>query len=169
MPCCAAFTSSTRMTSLGSGSSTYQSVSTTPAVCLEDRLDLLGDLGLTSQVGTVNLRHQSLHHRRARRNLADLNARAICVADRIQQRAKPLGNGMALHAALLGRQQVHLNVGLIRLAAHVVVAHQSVEVIGAGCSGIRSGSSARPAGAQVLRPTPGRRARSVRAACRRAY
>jgi hypothetical protein len=44
---------------------------------LEDRLDLLGDLRLTSQVGTVNLRHQSLHNRRARRNLADLNARSI--------------------------------------------------------------------------------------------
>ncbi len=36
---------------------------------------------------------------------------------------------MALHAALLGRQQIDLNVGLIRLAAHVVVAHQTVEVI----------------------------------------
>ena len=33
-------------------------------------------------------------------------------------------------------RQVHLDVGLIRLAAHVVVAHQPVEVIGAGGSGI---------------------------------
>ena len=33
MPCCAALTSSTRITSRGCGSSTYQSVSTTPGVC----------------------------------------------------------------------------------------------------------------------------------------
>ena len=59
-----------------------------------------------------------------------------CVADRVQQRTKPFCDRMALHAALLCRQQVHLDVGLIRLAAHVVVAHQPVEVIGAGRSGI---------------------------------
>ena len=99
---------------------------------LKDRLDLLRNLRLTSHVWTVNLGHQGLHHRRSRRNFADLNARAIRVADRVEQRTKPLGDGMALHAALLGRQQVHLNIGLIRLAAHVVVAHQSVEVIGPG-------------------------------------
>jgi hypothetical protein len=43
---------------------------------------------------------------------------------------------MTLLAALLGGQQVHLDIGLIRLAAHVVVAHQTIEVIGAGGSGI---------------------------------
>ena len=41
---------------------------------------------------------------------------------------------MALDAAFLGRQQVHLDVRLVRLAAHVVVAHQPVEVIGPGGS-----------------------------------
>ena len=104
---------------------------------LKDRLDLLRNLGLTSQVRAVDFRNQCLDHRRPRRYFAHLDARPIRVADRVEQRTKPLGNGMALHAALLGRQQVHLDVGLIRLAAHVVVAHQSVEVIRPGCSGVR--------------------------------
>ena len=44
---------------------------------------------------------------------------------------------MALHAPLLCGQQVHLDVGLIRLAAHIVVTPQTVEVIWAGGPGIR--------------------------------
>ncbi len=103
---------------------------------LKDRLDLLGNLGLASQIWTVNLGHQGLHHRRSRWNFADLNARTVRVSDRVEQRTKPLGNGMALHVALLCREQVHLDVGLIRLVAHVVVAHQPVEVIRAGCPSV---------------------------------
>ena len=57
-------------------------------------------------------------------------------ADRVEQRTQALGDGMALLTALLGGQQVHLDVGLVGLAAHVVVAHQAVEVIGAGGAGV---------------------------------
>src|ERR1019366_9969974 len=48
------------------------------------------------------------------------------------QRTKSLCDRMALHAALFCWQEVDLDIGLVGLAAHVVVAHQSVEVIGAG-------------------------------------
>src|ERR1017187_8881681 len=103
---------------------------------LKDLLDLLGDLSLTSQIGTVNLRYQRLYDRWPRWNLADLDPRAIRVANRVQQRTKPFCDRVALHTALLGRQQVDLDVGLIRLTAHVVVPHQPVEVIRTGRSGV---------------------------------
>ena len=135
---------------------------------LKDRLDLLRNLGLSVEVGTVDLGHQCLHHGRSGRNFADLNARAVLVADGVEQRAEPLGNRVALHAALLGGQQIHLNVGLVRLAAHVVVAHQPVEVIGPRCR-CRSGNSARRVDARVRRPAPAQRGQSARAACHRAY
>ena len=136
---------------------------------LKDLLDLLGDLSLTSQIGTVDLGYQRLYDGRPRWNFADLNPRAIRVADRIEQRTKPLCNRMALHTALLCRQQVHLDVGLIRLTAHVVVAHQSVEVIGTGGSGVRLVVQHIRLPRQALRPMPARPALFARAACRRAY
>ena len=97
---------------------------------LKDRLDLLRDVSLAVQVGAVNLGHQRLHHRRSRRNFGDLDARAVLVADGVQQRTQSLGDLMALHAAFLGGPQVDLDVGLVGQAAHVVVAHQPVEVVG---------------------------------------
>jgi hypothetical protein len=100
----------------------------------EDGLDLLRNFGLAGEIRAVDLCDESPDDRRSWRYFADLNASAVLVADDIEQRTKPLGNGMALHAALLGRQQVHLNVGLVRLAAHVVVAHEPIEVIGTGSS-----------------------------------
>src|SRR5205823_2454421 len=103
---------------------------------LKDLLDLLGDLSLTGHIGTVNFGYQRLYDRWPWWNLADLNPRAIRVADRIQQRPEPLCDRVALHAALLSRLQIDLNVGLIRLAAHVVVAHQPIEVIWTGGSGV---------------------------------
>src|ERR1035437_10891390 len=62
---------------------------------LKDGLDLLGDARLAIQVGAVNLGHQSLHHGRPRRNLAHLDTGSVLVANRVQQRTKPLGNRMA--------------------------------------------------------------------------
>ena len=103
---------------------------------LEDRLDLLGDLRLTGEIGAVNLCDQRLHNRRSGRDLADLDASAILIADRVHKWAKPLCNRVALHAALICRQEVDLDIGLVGLAAHVVVAHQSVEVIGTGGAGV---------------------------------
>ena len=103
---------------------------------LEDRLDLLRHLSLAGKVRAINLCYQSLNNRRPGRHFADLDARAVLVADGVQQRAKPLCNRVALLSALLRGQQVHLNVGLVRLAAHVVVADQSVEVIRARSSGV---------------------------------
>ena len=50
---------------------------------LKDRLDLLRYLSLASHVRPVDLSNQSLHHGRPRRNLADLNACAVFVADRV--------------------------------------------------------------------------------------
>ena len=135
---------------------------------LKDRFDLLRDLRLAGKVGTVNLSYQRLHNRGPWRNFAHLDTRTVGVADRIEQRSEPLCDGMALRAALLCRQQVHLNVGLIRLAAHVVVAHQPVEVIGTGGSGVglvvQHLRLPRKLFAQCLRP----RALFVRAACHRA-
>src|ERR1035441_9655488 len=65
---------------------------------LENRFDLLGNLRLTIEIGAVDLGHQGLYNRWPWRNLADLNARAILVANRIEQRAKPFGDHMALGA-----------------------------------------------------------------------
>src|SRR6266702_6854941 len=66
---------------------------------LENRLDLLGDSRLTSQVGAVNLRHQRLYDWGSWWNLTDLDASAVLVADRIQQRTNALRDCMALHVA----------------------------------------------------------------------
>ena len=90
---------------------------------LEDRLDLLGDLRLTGQVGAIDLCDERLHNGGAGRDLADLDAGAVLIADRIHQWTKPLCDRMALHTALLCRQEVDLDIGLVGLAAHVVVAH----------------------------------------------
>ena len=43
---------------------------------------------------------------------------------------------MALRFAVVSRQQVYLDVGLIGLTAQEVMPHQSVEVVGAGRTGV---------------------------------
>ena len=96
---------------------------------LEDLLDLLRQLHLLLVVGPIHFRHQRLQHRRPGRNLGHLQPRTVLVADRDQPRPQPLGDVVALRAALMAVQQVHLDVRLVRAAPQEIMPHQSVEVV----------------------------------------
>lgn len=54
----------------------------------------------------------------------------------VEIRAQPPRDRMALRAALVGRQQVYLDVRLVGLAPEVIVADEPVEVEGTGIAGV---------------------------------
>ena len=78
----------------------------------------------------VDLGDQRLEHGRSGRHFGHLDPRAIALGDRQQALAHLLGDLVALQIAGVFRQQIHLDVGHVGSAAHVVVAHQTVEVVG---------------------------------------
>ena len=80
----------------------------------------------------VDLGHQRLQHRRTGRHFGHLDARAVALGDRQQALPHLLGDLVALQLALALAEQVHLDVGHVRPAAQVVVAHQAVEVVRRG-------------------------------------
>ena len=98
----------------------------------EDVLDLPGEGDLLSLIGPVDLGHQRLKHRRAGRHLGHLDARAVGLGDPVNARAHALGDVVALGLAVALGREVDLDVGHVRAAAHEVVAHQTVEVVGRG-------------------------------------
>ncbi len=103
---------------------------------LEDLLDLLRQFDLLLVIGTVHFGDQRLEHRWAGRYLGDLQPRAILVANLNQARPQPLGDLVALRAALVPVQQVYLDVGLIGAVPQEVMPHQPVEVVRAGSAGV---------------------------------
>ena len=78
----------------------------------------------------VDLGDQRFEHRRSGRHFGHLDSRAVALGDGQQPLAHLLGDLMALQIAGVFRQQIHLDVGHIGSAAHVVVAHQTIEVVG---------------------------------------
>ena len=83
---------------------------------------------LAVQTRPVDLGNQRLENRRPGRNLRYLDASAVGIGDAVQFGAQPPRDGVALCGALFGRQQIHLEVRLVRLAAQVVMADQAVKV-----------------------------------------
>ena len=137
---------------------------------LKDRLDLLSDLRLPVEIGTVNFGDQRLNHRRPGGNFAHLDARAILIADRVPASGRSrLAIAWLWSCADVCRQQVDLDVGLVRHAAHVVVAHQTVEVVWTGGSGVELVVQNIGLLRKFTVQAPGRRPASAPAACRQAY
>src|ERR1035437_5695851 len=89
---------------------------------LKDLFDLRGQFDLAFVIGAVDFR--------------DLDARTERLGNLIQFRAQAARDFVTLSFAVVPRQQVDLNVGLVGLAAQEVMPHEAVEVVGAGCAGI---------------------------------
>ena len=101
----------------GCGDSTYQSTSTTPAVCSNVDRTVCASASRRVGIGPVDLRDERLQHRRTRRHLDHLDRRAEASRERIEPGPQPFGDGVALLAAFVLRHERHLQVGEIRLRA----------------------------------------------------
>jgi len=96
---------------------------------LERRTHAAGELEALARLGAVHLRHDRLEHRRPRRHLDDLDARAQARGHRLEPRTEAPGDRMALIAPGVLVHEHHLEVRQVRVAPEEVVAHQAVERI----------------------------------------
>ena len=80
----------------------------------------------------VDLGHQRGEHRRARRQLDDLEPRVVSLGQRRQAVVQPQRDGVALRVAVLLADEVDPHLGVVRHLPQVVVPHQAVEVDRAG-------------------------------------
>ena len=80
----------------------------------------------------VDLRHQRFEHRRPGRHFRHLDARSEALRDGQETLPHLFGDLVALQFAIALGQQVDLDIGHVRTAAHVIVAYQAVEVVGGG-------------------------------------
>ena len=94
--------------------------------------NLSGDTDAALLRRSVDLGHQGLKNRRTGRHLGHLDARAKAFGDGQEAKAHLLGDLVALQFAVVLAEQVYLNIGDVRAAAQIIVAHQAVEVI-RGC------------------------------------
>ncbi len=78
----------------------------------------------------VHFGDQGFEHRRAGRHFGDFDSRSITLGDGLNSQAHLLGDLVALQVARALRQQIHLNIRHVRSAPQVVMAHQSVEIVG---------------------------------------
>ena len=90
--------------------------------------NLSGDADAALLRRPVDLGHQRLQHGRTGRHLGHLDARAKAIGDGQQALAHLLGDLVALQFAIVLAEQVHLDIGDVRSAAQIVMAHQAVEV-----------------------------------------
>ncbi len=91
-------------------------------------LDLLRDLDAPRVVRTVDLGDDRRQHRRARRNLHDLDLRAIRVANPLEFRADARRDDVALVVPVRLVDQIDLKVADVASAAQVILAHEAVEI-----------------------------------------
>src|SRR5689334_25256898 len=87
-------------------------------------------------VGPVDFRYERLQHGWAGRNFGDFDAGAIGLGEFHQFWPDAPCNFMALCAPRVAREQVHLDVGLIRLLAQKVMPNKPIEVVWAGYAGV---------------------------------
>jgi hypothetical protein len=97
---------------------------------LEDLLHFLGELEARLIAGAVNLGDESLQDGRAGRHFGDGHARAVTLRDGRHSRTHALGDVVALRLALVLGDEIDLDVRHVCAAAHEVVAHQAVEIVG---------------------------------------
>ena len=76
----------------------------------------------------VDFGDQRLQNRRAGRHLGHGDARAVFRGDGGDARADALGDVVALCFAFALADEVHLDVGDVRAAAHEIMAHEAVEI-----------------------------------------
>ena len=145
----------------GASAMLLSSTSTTPGVCSNTRAHRLGDLAPAVGLGAVDLGDERRQHRRARRHFDHLDVGAVALADGLQRGAHARGDGVALLAAVVLVDQVHLQVADLAAAAQVVLAHQAVEVDRRGGAGVGLVVGDLGHGGQVRR-----RVRAARAAVR---
>ncbi|MNV56149.1 hypothetical protein D3C71_1484200 [compost metagenome] len=80
--------------------------------------------------GPIHLDNDGRQHRRAWRHLHHLDIGTMALADLLQRRPYPHGNGVALVLAMVFVDQVDLDITHFATCAQVVLAHQSVEIDG---------------------------------------
>ena len=181
-PACAARTRSTRNASLACGAWMVQSTSTTPGV-VSNTCFTYSRRGQPRAVARpVDLGHERGEHGGPRRDLGDLRRRAVAGGDGVDAGAHGDGDGVALAAALVLGEQVHLHVGDVVAAAHEVVAHEPVEVERRRGARVHLGAldlwraahvrgdllGERRASTRAWRPREGRAPPGTRSCCRRA-
>src|SRR5579862_1993714 len=103
---------------------------------LENIFYLRSELDLASVVRTVDFCDKRLQHRRARRNFRHFDAGAERGREFDKFRAQAPRYLMTLSLTIMPRQQVHLNVRLIRLTAQKIMPHHAIEVIRTRCARI---------------------------------
>ncbi len=128
-PAAAAFCASTSMVILGWGALDVPVDVDHAGRAAEDVLHGLGDLEPARGVGAVHLGDERLQDGRPRRDLGHLDPGAGLRGQRRQHVAHALGDRVALLRPLLLRDEVDLQVGLVRRPAQEVVADQAVEVV----------------------------------------
>ena len=118
-------------------SSTYQSTSTTPAVCSKIDLICAASADRRAAIRPVDLGDERLQHRRPGRHFGHLDRGAEARARSATSRSRTrLAMSWLCALALVLRQQVHLQVGEVGAAAQEVVPHQAVEVEGDAVPGV---------------------------------
>jgi len=93
-----------------------------------DLSHLAGEFDALGLVGAVDLGHDRLQNRRPGRNLRDGHGHAVFARDGGDGRPDPFRDVMALPGAELLADEVHLDVGDVRAAPQVVMAHETVEI-----------------------------------------
>jgi hypothetical protein len=103
---------------------------------LKGSAHLIRHCDLSGVVGTINLRDDGRHDRRAGRHFDDLGIAAMLLGHGDHALAHRDGNLVALPVAMLLVHQVHLDIAHFRRAAQVVLAHQAIEVDRRGRAGV---------------------------------
>jgi len=101
---------------------------------LFDRVGRLNQIVVGMPGRAVHLGHHGGEYRRTRRRLDQLDAGARGLGNGFDVVSHAQYNGMARHLTVVTRQEVDADVSHISPLAHVVVAHQAVEVHGRGCA-----------------------------------
>ena len=103
---------------------------------VEDGLHGFGELQSCFFVRPINLGDECLQHWRAGWHLGDGDTGFVAIRDGGDGRANAFGDVVALCFALVLADEVDLDVGDVGTAAHEVVAHEAVEVVGRGDTGV---------------------------------
>src|ERR1039457_3331744 len=96
-------------------------------LCALDLLDLSGQFNLPFVVRPVNFGDQRLQHGRTRRDFSYHDARTERRCNLVQLRPQSSCDLVALCLAIVAREEIDLNVGLIGLIPQEIVTHETVE------------------------------------------
>ena len=84
--------------------------------------------GLTTGfIWTIDLCYQGRHHGRPGRHFHHLDTCKMLCCNFLKLRTEPLGNHVALVAAVVLVDQIDLQISLLGISAQIILAHQSVK------------------------------------------